>query len=290
MDLKNTISVFFILFLFTSCKETVLKSESYYPNKEVYLESDIVVLSIDSLEGKALDFFNEVYDIYYDKKTPVIKIQNNLSKKLIIPGFFDGGLYSKRNVLDVTSDLIVSDTTYHISELKEVLKNHLTNYGKNPKLSDSPDRAIVSIKIDSTESIANLKSRLIDVTQAFDEIENETDENLELILFLDILIPPPPFLEIPQGTFKYESYFAEFGGRMNNATCDVEIKGNKIKVLQDGSTNLTGGKVLFEGLLIKHKSGVWILAENESDKNAEEVGGCTEFTIIYFDSKLIEFC
>ena len=204
----------FILFLFTSCKETALKNETYYPNKEVYLESDVVVINIDSLEGKALDFFHEVYDIYYDKKTPTIKIQNDFSKKFIIPGFFDGGLYYKRNILDVTTDLIISDTTYHISELKEALKNHLINYGKNPKLSDSPDRAIVSIKIDTTESIANLKSRLIDVTQAFDEIANETDENLELILFLDIHIPLPPFLEIPQGTFKYELYFAEFGGRM----------------------------------------------------------------------------
>lgn len=94
----------------------------------------------------------------------------------------------------------------------------------------------------------------------------------------------------PQGTFKYEIYFAEFGGRMNNATCDLEIKGNKIKVLQDGTRKLTGGKVLFDGIIIKHKSGVWILADDESDKDAEEVGGCSEFPIIYFDCKLIEWC
>ncbi len=96
--------------------------------------------------------------------------------------------------------------------------------------------------------------------------------------------------EISQGTFKYEIYFAEFGGRMNNSTCDVEIEGNKIIVTQDGTTNLTGGDIIFEGLLIKHKSGVWILADDESEKDAEEVGGCTEIPVIYFEKKLIEWC
>lgn len=95
---------------------------------------------------------------------------------------------------------------------------------------------------------------------------------------------------IPQGTFKYEMYFAEFSGRINNNTCDVEINGNNIKVLQDETTNFSGGKVLFDGLILKHKSGVWILGEDKKDKNAEEVGGCTEFPIIYFDCKLIEWC
>lgn len=95
---------------------------------------------------------------------------------------------------------------------------------------------------------------------------------------------------IPQGTFKYEMYFAEFSGRINNNTCDVEINGNNIKVLQDETTNFSGGKVLSDGLILKHKSGVWILGEDKKDKNAEEVGGCTEFPIIYFDCKLIEWC
>lgn len=48
--------------------------------------------------------------------------------------------------------------------------------------------------------------------------------------------------------------------------------------------------IAFEGLLIKHKSGVWILADDESEKDAEEVGGCTEIPVIYFEKKLIEWC
>ncbi len=95
---------------------------------------------------------------------------------------------------------------------------------------------------------------------------------------------------IPQGTFNYEMYFAEFGGRMGNWDCDIEIKGNRIKVYRKTGSNLTEGKEIFDGLVIKHKSGVWILADDESDKDAEEVGGCTAFPIIYFDCKLIEWC
>ena len=95
---------------------------------------------------------------------------------------------------------------------------------------------------------------------------------------------------IPQGNFIYELYFAEFSGRMANAECKVEINGNKIIVEQTENTNLTGGNEIFSGLILRHKSGKWILGENEEDKNAEEIGGCTEIPIIDFKTKIIEWC
>jgi hypothetical protein len=95
---------------------------------------------------------------------------------------------------------------------------------------------------------------------------------------------------IPQGNYIYELYFAEFGGRMKNAECKVEINGNKIIVEQTENTNLTGGTEIFNGLILKHKNGKWILADNEDDVNADEIGGCTEIPIIEFDKKLIEWC
>lgn len=98
------------------------------------------------------------------------------------------------------------------------------------------------------------------------------------------------FEQIPQGKFKYEIYFAEFGGRMPNRTCNVEIKGNNITVTQDETTNLTGGEVIFKGMVLKHKSGKWILADKKEDIKADEIGRCTEIPIIYFDKKLIEWC
>ena len=96
--------------------------------------------------------------------------------------------------------------------------------------------------------------------------------------------------KIPQGIFIYELYFAEFNGRMANSECKVTIKGNEIIVEQTENTNLSGGKEIFSGLILKHKSGKWILADNENDVNADEIGSCTEIPIIEFDKKLIEWC
>lgn len=93
---------------------------------------------------------------------------------------------------------------------------------------------------------------------------------------------------IPQGKFTYKIYFSEHGGNMENSTMDVEIEGNKIKVYQDETTNLTGDQLMVSGILIKHKSGKWIIANKPEDVNAEEVGGCTEFPVIDFDKKLLE--
>ena len=96
---------------------------------------------------------------------------------------------------------------------------------------------------------------------------------------------------IPQGSFIYELYFAEFDGRMENVTCRVIIKCKNITVEQTDNTNLTGGKTIIEGVLMKHKSGRWIIGQNPEDKTAEEIGGCTcGPTPIDFETKIIEWC
>lgn len=97
--------------------------------------------------------------------------------------------------------------------------------------------------------------------------------------------------EIPQGTFEYELYFSEFGGRVLNASVDVVIKGNDIEVLQNDKTDLPGDKLIIKGIILKHKSGIWVIGRDESDKDSDEVGGCTDGPIpIDFDKKLIEWC
>ncbi|WP_160127510.1 hypothetical protein [Kordia antarctica] len=98
--------------------------------------------------------------------------------------------------------------------------------------------------------------------------------------------------EIPQGTFTYELYFSEFGGRMKNGTCTVTISGNKIVVRQKkGEEKLTDENLLTEGILMKHKSGKWIIGDIETDAQIDEFGGCTGGPIpIDFGKKVIEWC
>ncbi|WP_162296726.1 hypothetical protein [Confluentibacter citreus] len=96
---------------------------------------------------------------------------------------------------------------------------------------------------------------------------------------------------IPQGKMTYELYFAEFDGRMENLTVEIAITGNKIIVYNNEKKPLTGGKIIIEGILIKHKSGKWIIGETETDRNAEDIGGCSGGpTPIDFQTKIIEWC
>lgn len=96
---------------------------------------------------------------------------------------------------------------------------------------------------------------------------------------------------IPQGRFIYELYFSEFGGRMANFPVQVEIIGNKITVFTDQENPLSGGKIIIKGILIKHKSGSWIIAEHLDDKDADEIGGCSDGpTPIDFQTRIIECC
>ncbi len=96
---------------------------------------------------------------------------------------------------------------------------------------------------------------------------------------------------IPQGKIEFELYFSEWGGRMGNAPCELIIEGKNITVQQTSETNLTGGKVIAKGVLMKHKSGRWIIGKDPADINAEEIGGCTGGPIpIDFDEKVIEWC
>ncbi|MCX7552232.1 hypothetical protein [Xanthomarina sp. F2636L] len=96
---------------------------------------------------------------------------------------------------------------------------------------------------------------------------------------------------IPQGKMTYELYFAEFGGRMENLPVEIQIDGNKIIVYNSEKNPLTGGKIIIQGILLKHKSGKWIIGETETDRNAEEIGGCSSGpTPIDFETKIIEWC
>lgn len=96
---------------------------------------------------------------------------------------------------------------------------------------------------------------------------------------------------IPQGKMTFELYFSEFGGRLENLPVEIEITGNRIIVYNNEKSPLTGGKIIIKGILIKHKSGKWIIGKSETDQNVEEIGGCTGGpTPIDFDTKIIEWC
>jgi hypothetical protein len=96
------------------------------------------------------------------------------------------------------------------------------------------------------------------------------------------------------GTYTYSIAFAEWNGKSLGATCTVFIKGDSIKVIHNGKGNLTGkkGDILDQGIIIKHtKTGKWIIGHSSKDKDAKEIGGCSDGpSIIDFTRKKFWSC
>ena len=80
------------------------------------------------------------------------------------------------------------------------------------------------------------------------------------------------------GTYTYAIAFAEWDGKSNGASCTVIIKGDSIKVIHNGTSNLIGkkGEIIDSGIIMKHRSGKWIIGHNPNDKNAKDIGGCSD--------------
>jgi hypothetical protein len=96
------------------------------------------------------------------------------------------------------------------------------------------------------------------------------------------------------GTYTYSIAFAEWKGESLGATCIVVIKGNSIKVIHNGSANLTGkkGDILDKGIVLKHtRTGKWIIGHSIKDKDLKEIGGCSGGpSIIDFKRKKFWIC
>ncbi|HRH51213.1 MAG TPA: hypothetical protein PLP23_20850 [Panacibacter sp.] len=93
------------------------------------------------------------------------------------------------------------------------------------------------------------------------------------------------------GTYTYGIAFQEWQGKSLGATCTVIIKGDSIKIIHNGTGNLSGkkGDIIEEGILMKHiNTGKWIIAHSNNDKNAKEIGGCSSGPSV-IDFKLKKF-
>ena len=97
----------------------------------------------------------------------------------------------------------------------------------------------------------------------------------------------------PDGEYRFDIAFAEWEGKSMGEKVTVVIQGDSIKVTYEGDGTLTAekGEVLDEGVILKHKSGDWIIAQAKGDVNLEEVGGCTGGpSVIDFKNKKYWMC
>lgn len=76
-------------------------------------------------------------------------------------------------LINANDDLLVEDEPLNISKLKEDCKTFLTNRGKDPKSSDSPQKAIVSIKTSRGTSYDIYIEVLDEIKRAYHEVRAE---------------------------------------------------------------------------------------------------------------------
>lgn len=106
-----------------------------------------------------------------------------------------------------------------------------------------------------------------------------------------------PQSEVPaNGTYTYEVVFAERRGKSLGDEIIVVVEDGHVALLISENSNAIWmfaqpGDVWEKGTLRKHKSGVWIISNDESDVDLNEIGGCTGGPIIIdFEKRTIEMC
>jgi len=79
---------------------------------------------------------------------------------------------------------------------------------------------------------------------------------------------------IEDGSYVFQHKFAEHP-TLKSISFDVTISGLQITVTNNNESGTWPKGLVEEGLLFLHSSNQWIIVQNKSDKNANEVGGCT---------------
>jgi hypothetical protein len=190
-----------IIYLLLSCENKTTEKRCYPDElplpKEEY---KVIDLNITKLNFRQITNLVENDGFEYDYNNVIIEFDDGKIRKKIMPYFYGSGLYKKKNVLKINLDSIFIDDNYPIGKIKRILKRHYLNKGKIPNYSDSPQKAIVEVRIDTNSSARELKELLIKLTRSFDGIKDEINDNIELRVYFDYL------KQIPSLTPKEEDY------------------------------------------------------------------------------------
>ncbi len=154
------------------------------------------LIGLDTTKLNFRQITNRVMNVGFDSDSGNIMVEfdDGEIKKRVVPYFYGYGHYKEKNILKIKSDSILIDNNYPITELKRILKRHYLNKGKVPYYSDSPQKTLVEVTIDTSKNGKELKEVLTKLTRTFDEIKEETNDTIELRVFFDYFrqIPPPP--------------------------------------------------------------------------------------------------
>ncbi|WP_232219157.1 hypothetical protein [Olleya marilimosa] len=201
--LKKAIYIALIFGILISCRQKDRTKQAQIKPSEIReyptdLEFKIDVGELIGLDTTDLNFkqiTNRISSFQEENYGQLkVEFEDNKIKKRLTPYVYDEGLIKQKNILRIKSDSILIDDGYSIDELKRILKRHYLNKGKIPYYSDSHQKALVEVTIDTSKNGKELKEVLIKLTSTFDEIKEEINDSIELRVFFDYFrqIPPPP--------------------------------------------------------------------------------------------------
>jgi hypothetical protein len=102
-------------------------------------------------------------------------------------------LIRQKNVIEIHNDTInkSDEKFYSLDSLESVIKRDFENNGKNPKLSDNPEKLLFYVSYNNLESKKLLKT-LNKLTEVYERVTNRTDIKIWLNEKIYFIPPPPP--------------------------------------------------------------------------------------------------
>lgn len=100
-------------------------------------------------------------------------------------------LIKEKNVIEIHNDTInKSDRQFFpLDSLENVLRRDVENNGRNPRLSENPEKLLIYVSFDAN-GIEKLPNTLNKLTETYERITNKTD--IKIVLNQKFNVPPPP--------------------------------------------------------------------------------------------------
>ena len=163
-------------------------------------ESDSLGVELDINQFKKWnDLLERTEKIACNDSLPKITLTTDNKLKTIYfrnPCWEDFGciLIKQKNVIEIHNDTINKndENFFPLDSLESVLRLDIENNGKNPKLSDNPEKLLIYISYDNQNGFKNLVNTLNQLTETFNRITNKTDIKIWLNEKIYFVPPPPP--------------------------------------------------------------------------------------------------
>ena len=188
----NKITLILIL-LISGCSQKPTEIR-HYPDEDIYKSGKTVQINLNQDDLTFKEITDSIHQYQTTDLVTLFELEDGRTLKRIMPYTYSGGLIKTKNVLTITTDSILIDNGYSIDRLPDLLARHYMNKGENPIYSDSPERAIVEVSLDTSKSAIEVKQFLNKLTQTFDNLKGRTADSLKLQLMFNYFrqIPPPP--------------------------------------------------------------------------------------------------